>query len=83
MIFNRISIEGFGCIGKKITINFPIEGKIGISGDNESGKSTFFDSIEFALFGKSSKTKEEMINWNKEKLQISLDFTSGDKSYRI
>jgi len=83
MIFNRISIEGFGCIGKKITINFPIEGKIGIFGNNESGKSTFFDSIEFALFGKSSKTKEEMINWNKEKLQISLDFTSGDKSYRI
>ena len=85
MIFNRISIEGFGIIGKKITINFPSDGRIGISGDNESGKSTLFDAIEFALFGKSSssKSKDDLITWNKEKFNLSLDFTSGDKSYRI
>ena len=85
MIFNKISIDGFGIIGKKVTINFPSDGKIGISGDNESGKSTLFDAIEYALFGKSSssKSKDELITWNKEKFSLSLDFTSGDKSYRI
>ena len=85
MIFNRITIDGFGIIGKKVTINFPSDGKIGISGDNESGKSTLFDAIEYALFGKSSssKSKDELITWNKEKFSLSLDFTSGDKSYRI
>jgi len=45
MIFNRISIDGFGIIGNKVTINFPDQGKIGISGNNESGKSTLFDAI--------------------------------------
>ena len=85
MIFNRISIDGFGIMGKKVVINFPTDGKIGISGDNESGKSTLFDAIEFALFGKSSssKSKDELITWNKEKFSLSLDFTSGDNSYRI
>ena len=85
MIFNKISIDGFGIIGKKVTINFPSDGRIGISGDNESGKSTLFDAIEFALFGKSSssKSKDDLITWNKEKFNLSLDFTSGDKSYRI
>ena len=78
MIFNKISIDGFGIIGKKVTINFPSDGKIGISGDNESGKSTLFDAIEYALFGKSSKSKDELITWNKEKFSLSLDFTSGD-----
>ena len=83
MIFNRITIDGFGIIGNKLTINFPSDGKIGISGNNESGKSTLFDAIEFALFGKSSKSKDELITWNKEKFNLSLDFTSGDKSYQI
>ena len=85
MIFNRILIDGFGIMGKKVVINFPTDGKIGISGDNESGKSTLFDAIEFALFGKSSssKSKDELITWNKEKFSLSLDFTSGDNSYRI
>ena len=49
MIFNKISIDGFGIIGKKVTINFPSDGKIGISGDNESGKSTINSYPEFNI----------------------------------
>ena len=85
MIINRLSVEGFRTIGNKIDINFPENGRIGIFGHNESGKSTIFDAIEFALFGLSIRgiAKEDRITWGGNKLKVVLEFTSGDKKYRI
>lgn len=85
MIINRLSVEGFRILGNRITIDFPENGIIGIFGKNESGKSSLFDAIEFALFGLSPRnyTREEIITWGREKLSIQLDFSSGNKKYRI
>ena len=85
MIINRLSVEGFRTIGNKLDINFPESGRIGIFGHNESGKSTIFDAIEFALFGLSIRgiAKEDRITWGKNKLKVKLEFTSGEKKYRI
>jgi len=72
-------------IGNKIKIDFPKEGKIGIFGYNEVGKTTLFDAIEFALFGLALRgiAKEDRITWGKNKLSVILEFSSGDKQYRI
>ena len=85
MIINRLLVEGFRAIGNKLDINFPERGLIGIFGHNESGKSTIFDAIEFALFGLSIRgiSKEDRITWGKNKLKVTLEFTSGEKKYRI
>ena len=52
MIFNRISIDGFGIIGNKVTINFPTDGKIGISGN---GATKYIETTQFGKkkFGSS------------------------------
>jgi len=85
MIVSSLTVEGFRIIGNKIHIDFPEDGRIGIFGHNESGKSTIFDAIEFALFGLSLRgiTKEDIITWGKNKLVVNLVFTSGDNQYQI
>jgi len=85
MIVNSITIEGFRTIGNKLHIDFPTDGRIGIFGHNETGKSTIFDAIEFALFGLALRTipKEERITWGKNKLNVNLIFTLGDNQYQI
>jgi exonuclease SbcC len=85
MIVNKLSITGFRTIGNKLEISFPESGRIGIFGHNEAGKSTIFDAIEFALFGLSLRgiSKEDMISWGKNKLDVKLEFTSNDKKYRL
>jgi len=84
LLIKSLSVEGFGIIGNKITLNFPPNGKIGIFGHNEAGKSSIFEAIEFALFGISRRKKsEDLITWEKNKLQVILEFSSGKKNYRI
>jgi len=83
MIINNISIEGFRIIGNKIRIAFPKNGCIGVFGHNESGKSSILEAIEFGLFGLTRRTKEDLITWGKNNLNVSLGFSSGKKQYLI
>lgn len=83
MLIKRLTIEGFRIIGNKITLDFPSEGKIGIFGHNEAGKSSIFEAIEFALFGITRRTKDDLVTWGKNKLEVVLEFSSGNKQFRI
>ena len=51
MIIHRLKASGFRIIGEPMDITFPTEGRIGIIGQNESGKTTLFQAIECALYG--------------------------------
>lgn len=88
MIVKRISIENYGIIGKKLELGFPKSGRIGVFGPNESGKSTLFESVMFALYGPkggrgAGESKEDLITWGKEKAKVSLTFEVGDKQYLV
>ena len=83
MLIKSLSVEGFGIIGNKIILDFPPNGKIGIFGHNEAGKSSIFEAIEFALFGISRRKKEDLITWGKNKLEVILEFSSGKKQFRV
>jgi len=83
LLIKSLSVEGFRIIGNKIILDFPPNGKIGIFGHNEAGKSSIFEAIEFALFGISRRTKEDLITWGKNKLEVILEFSSGKKNFRI
>ncbi|HVB66119.1 MAG TPA: AAA family ATPase [Candidatus Acidoferrales bacterium] len=85
MIINNLAVDGFRIIGNRIEIEFPPSGTIAIFGENESGKSTLFEAIEFALFGLShhSLKKEDLRTWNKQKLDVTLKFTSKNKQWQI
>ena len=60
MIIHRIHASGFQIIGDPIDLDFPDEGRIGILGTNESGKTTLLEAIEYALYGlKRGRATEE------------------------
>lgn len=88
MIIHKLEVEGFGIIGNKISLNFPEQGKIGIFGFNESGKSTLFRAIEFTLFGlmrnpPPNYAKENLVTWDKQQAKVALEFSSGKRCYRV
>lgn len=88
MIIHMISISGFRIIGSPVTIKFPEQGRIGIFGQNESGKSTLMESIEYALYGLKRgggprESREDVVSWGKSKAHLSLEFTSGENRYLI
>jgi len=88
MIIHRLEIESFGIIGNKLSLTFPEQGKIGIFGVNESGKSTLFRAIEFALFGLRGKSspslnRENVVTWGKKRAKVMLEFSSGSNRYQV
>jgi len=53
---------------------------------NGSGKSSFLETIPFALFGKTHKEikKEQLINWRSRKhCEVILDFMKGEDQYSV
>ena len=53
---------------------------------NGSGKSSFLETIPFALFGKTHKEikKEQLINWrSRRQCEVILDFMKGGDQYSI
>jgi exonuclease SbcC len=62
--------------------DLPRLGLIGISGSNESGKSTIGETICYALFGRTFSLDEEhltkIIRWGENACQVTLGFVTGD-----
>lgn len=88
MIIHQLQASGFGIIGEPINVNLPEKGRIGILGQNESGKTTFFKAIEYALYGlKKGRTVESnrknLITWGKNETKLQIDFTSGNNRYSL
>ncbi len=88
MIVHRLSVSGFKIIGDALSLEFPEQGRIGIFGANESGKSTFLESIAFALYGlkrrgTASEQRENIISWGKNRTKLELEFSSGENRYLL
>jgi len=89
----KLTLSAFGSYAGTETIDFTVLGTNGlylITGETGAGKTTIFDAISFALFGAaSSKTrdKSQMLcsDFAKEKTKTSveLEFSSGNRRYKI
>lgn len=93
-MYLTVLIINFKCI-KKLDLNIENGNKILIKGQNGSGKSTFFNAIEWCLYGgkfsqtnKTPRTKVELIFHNRSiKIQrfkdpVELILTLNDKQYK-
>lgn len=86
MIIHSLKISGFRIIGEPIEIHFPEEGRIGILGQNESGKTTLLQAIEYALYGLRKGTgtegeRENLVTWGKNEAKLEIEFSSGQDTY--
>ena len=83
MILNRLLIQNFKCYEKEEIIFS--NGLTGIVGANGSGKSSIFDAIFFALYGKLSISTSFIRKSNKassDVVSIELEFTAESKPYK-
>lgn len=88
MILHRLVAENFKVFGERIELEFPEKGRIGIFGPNESGKTTLFQAIEYALYGLKKgpgieEQRENLVTWGKPETRLELEFSSSEKRYRL
>ena len=84
VLLRRLVAQNFKHLS--VDVAFP-EGILAISGPNESGKSSIFEAILFAFYGRTNKAprgeKEQLINYDAESLLVQLSFELEGKQYRI
>ena len=89
----KLIMSAFGSYADVQEIDFTELGAVGlylITGETGSGKTTIFDAISFALFGKASGTARDDYSMlrsdfatEKAKTFVELDFVSGSSRYSI
>ncbi len=74
---------------REVELSFPDAGRILVQGKNEAGKSTLFEAVYFALFGKALTTEsggaglDDLIGYEKEKARVELDLVVGERLFKI
>ncbi|MFI5268063.1 MAG: AAA family ATPase, partial [Chloroflexota bacterium] len=71
-----------------VTLAFPQRGSVLIQGLNEAGKSTLFESVFFALFGKALVTEEpnrldDLINYQSPRSLVKLAFATDGANFAV
>jgi len=89
----KLIISAFGPYAERTVINLDKLGKSGlylISGDTGAGKTTIFDAITFALFGRASGDNRDDANLFRctnvapeTKTEVDLTFEYAGKEYRV
>lgn len=87
----KLTMKAFGCYAKETTVDFQqfTDGLFLIVGKTGAGKTTVFDAISFALFGRPSGAERtaEMLHSDfvplSEDMEVSLDFLHQGRTYHV
>jgi len=85
MILHRLALQNFKSY-RDVTVDFPAEGLIGVVGKNGAGKSTIFEAILFALYGRFPLEKELVRHAGtrgKDAVVVELTFTARGNEYTV
>ena len=83
MIPVSLTLQGFLSYKELVTIDLSKIEVACISGANGAGKSSLFDAITWALFGKARRNDDALINDAAETCLVALEFDYEDNRYRI
>ncbi|WP_455367771.1 ATP-binding protein [[Eubacterium] cellulosolvens] len=88
MIIHRLKVSGFGIIGDPLELSFPQECRLGILGQNEVGKTTILESIEYALYGLKRgpsplDQRENIVTWGKMKARLEIEFSVSQDRFLL
>jgi len=79
-----LTLQGFLSYKEPVTVDFTKVEVACISGANGSGKSSLFDAVTWALFGKArGKSEEALINDAVEACRVALEFDYENVRYRV
>ncbi|MCH5165418.1 MAG: SMC family ATPase [Clostridiales bacterium] len=83
----KLIIEGINSFDAPQTLDFEAVGRNNlfcISGKTGAGKTTIFDSLMLALYGKSGKGNlADVVNLSRTQAKVTLDFTEGGEMYTV
>ncbi len=87
MIIHRVQSENVLKYATLDLNDLPAQGLIGLSGANESGKSTIGETLCFALFGRTyAYTEDEIVNvirWGEPSCAVSVEFSINGHRYAV
>ncbi len=82
MIIQQISAKNIFRYARLDVQNIPQQGLIAVSGSNESGKTTIFEAIAFALFGRTFTLQGDelikLIKWGESQCFVHVEFLAKD-----
>lgn len=83
----KLEIEGINSFDERQTLDFDKVGRsklFCICGKTGAGKSTIFDCLMFAVYGKSNKGDlADIVNLSRTAAFVGLDFAEGGSVYRV
>ncbi len=87
MIINSLNAQNFLKYSQLDLKNLPSHGIIGITGGNESGKTSIGEAISFVLFGRTFAVDYDkiarVIKWGEESCSVTMVFQISLNNYRI
>ncbi|MHB8085236.1 MAG: AAA family ATPase [Dehalococcoidia bacterium] len=85
MIPTKLTMTNFMCYRDNVApLDFTGLHVACLCGDNGSGKSSVFDAITWALWGKASRgDNDELIYTGRNEMAVELEFQSGEDIYRV
>src|SRR5262245_20799476 len=82
-----LEMEGFTSFRQRVKIDFSKFDLFAITGPTGAGKTSIIDAMTYALYGCTprigNKSIKELISQGSDRLKVLLEFSSGQKRYRI
>jgi DNA repair exonuclease SbcCD ATPase subunit len=87
ILLHRLHAHNFKHL-RDVTLYFPESGTLLIEGENEAGKSSLFEAVFFALYGKNLIPDQDyrlidLKNYGAEQLCVELDFSIEGKRFHV
>ncbi len=85
MIPTKLTMTNFMCYRDNVApLDFTGLHVACLCGDNGSGKSSIFDAMTWALWGKASRgDNDDLIYTGRDEMAVELEFQSGEDLYRV
>jgi len=82
----KLRLQGFSSFRERTEVDFSALSLFAITGPQGAGKTSIMDALTYALFGRIPRLGDDVkkfINRNHERMEVSLEFSSNGRRYRI
>lgn len=83
MIPASLTLKGFLSYKDVITVDLSLVDVACVSGANGAGKSSLFDAMTWALFGRARRSDDALINDGSETCAVTMEFDYESNRYRV